>query len=295
MPEQNMPQFRRQPAIKMLIAEVKEITHELPINSNDRFESHHYLSPTGEVVSKVMVVGTALEKEDVGTDQPFWKMRIADPTGGTTVFAGQYQAESAQKIAMLEIPAFVAVTGKISIYEPENGQKIVSIRPDNIVQIGIKDYNFFLIDAAKQLAERMKQPKNAEKVKEIYPNWDPAAISRTAIQMLHDILEQEIGPQNNTSTPEEPPAVADTEPQKTAEKKKEKEKPKKEEKPPVLDLKEFVIKTIKEKGPKGCKYKEIMDAIKAQGITMVDLEGTISTLMKEGEVYEPKTGVLMAA
>jgi hypothetical protein len=66
-----------------------------------------------------------------------------------------YQPEAAQAIATLDLPAFVAVVGKLHLYEPEGagGNIIVSLRPDSITILSNKGQDSkgrddFLLDAA---------------------------------------------------------------------------------------------------------------------------------------------------
>lgn len=155
-----LKQFVRTPVHKMFTAELRNTTHKLEKNDDGQWAKQYFLTPSGEIVSKVMVVGVVTEKEDVGTDQSFWRMRVCDPTGGIMVYAGQYQPEAAQIIANMEIPTFVAVTGKPSIYEPEGGI-IVSVRPDTIVVVDEQTRSSFIVDAAQQLFNRVKEMKAA--------------------------------------------------------------------------------------------------------------------------------------
>lgn len=312
MAERNMPEFRRKPAAKMLVAEVKETTYTLPKSGEDTYESQSFLTPTGEVVSKVVVCGTAIEKEDVGRDQPFWRMRVADPTGGMAVFAGQYQAEAAQTIAGLEIPCHVMVVGKLSIYQPENGNKIISIRPDRISIIKQEDRDAFLLDAAEQLAARLKAPKNAERTKEVYPSWDSKVLAKCAADALRGLIEpgveqpaQPPAPPAQVEAPAAPPAAPPTvqtpaaeKPTKTpAEKKKVKKEEKTPEVPPAtgafVDGKDLILEIIKSQ-QKGCQYEKLFASLKEKGRAMMDVDSAIKKLMDEGLIYEPKIGVLRA-
>lgn len=302
MVEGPMPQFRRKPAAKMFVAEIKESTYQLPKSGGDDYESTNYLTPTGEIVSKVMIVGTAVEKEDIGKDQPFWRLRVVDSTGGIAVYAGQYQAEAAQVIAGIEIPCHIAIAGKMSVYEPENGNKILSIRPESVAIITQEDRNSFILDAAEQLAARIKEPKNGERVKEIYPQWDSKLLTKTVVDALRDLVEPKVEP------PAQPPAVPAEKPtapeepkdektQKRTEADKKAKKPEQEAKTKVsvADLKELIIKIVTDcdKG-KGCQYGTVLEKMKESGITpeAPDFDSAISKLMREGRIYEPKIGSL---
>lgn len=166
--EQRTGAFRRSSVTKLLIAELNRTTHALP-KGEEQYEAQTYLSPAGRVVAKVMIAGTAIEKEDVGKDQPLWRMRITDPSGTTQVYAGgMYQPDAAQAIATLDLPAFVAVVGKLHLYEPEGegGNIIVSLRPDSISGIDAKGRDDFLLDAALSTLRSVRAASD-EKIKEV--------------------------------------------------------------------------------------------------------------------------------
>jgi RPA family protein len=55
----------------MLAAEIRDTTVEIQ-SGGDQYKPTIYLSPTGAEVNRVLIAGTAVEKEDVGTDNSFW-------------------------------------------------------------------------------------------------------------------------------------------------------------------------------------------------------------------------------
>ncbi len=69
-----METFKRTPTIRMLAAEVMATTVELQSGQKDSYQPTIYLSPTGAEVNRVLIAGTAVEKEDVGTDNSFWQL-----------------------------------------------------------------------------------------------------------------------------------------------------------------------------------------------------------------------------
>jgi len=57
--------------------------------------------------NRLFIVGVVTEVENIGKDNTLWRGRVADPTGVFTVYAGQYQPESAIFLSELNIPAYV--------------------------------------------------------------------------------------------------------------------------------------------------------------------------------------------
>ena len=195
--------FKRSSVTKMFAAEVTRTTHALP-KGEEQYEAQTYLSPTGRTVAKIMVAGVATEKEDIGKDQSLWRMRVVDPSGAIGVMAGMYQPEAMQAIAMLEIPSYVAIVGKLNVYEPESGSHIVSIRPDSVIIIGGADRNNIILDAALSTARSIKKtmadPETMKKVAEVYAGGhDQAAYVLVVQQALESLLPAPSAPKDQKS------------------------------------------------------------------------------------------------
>uniref|UniRef100_A0A6H1ZTJ3 Uncharacterized protein n=1 Tax=viral metagenome TaxID=1070528 RepID=A0A6H1ZTJ3_9ZZZZ len=202
--------FKRSSVTKMLAAEVTRTTHALP-KGEEQYESQTYLSPTGRTVAKIMVAGVATEKEDIGKDQSLWRLRISDPSGAIGVMAGMYQPEAMQAIAQLEIPSYVAIVGKLNVYEPESGSHIVSIRPDSVTIIDGKNRDDLVLDAALSTARSIKKtmadPEIMKRVTEAYEGGhDKAAYVLVVQQALESLLPA-------PSTEKQEPAPKDQKPE----------------------------------------------------------------------------------
>lgn len=202
-----METFKRTPTIRMLAAEVTATIVGLQSGQKDSYQPAIYLSPTGAEVNRVLIAGTAVEKEDVGTDNPFWRVRVADPTGVVFVYAGQYQPEAAKAIQKLEVPCFVVVSGKLSQYTPEQGgETIVSVRAESISTVALDLRDHTLADIANHTVSRILEARKNEKVLENYPNHDYSSFIQSITALLDQILEDQ--PSVNTS-----PAPAAPDPQ----------------------------------------------------------------------------------
>src|SRR3990172_9485379 len=133
-----MTDFKRLPTIRMSMLELMGTTIQLQSGEKDSYQPSIFLSPTGAEVNRVIVAGVAVEKEDGGSDNPFWRLRVVDPTGASFIYAGQYQPEAMKAIQKLDVPSFVIVSGKLSHYTPEQGgETIVSIRADSIATVSL--------------------------------------------------------------------------------------------------------------------------------------------------------------
>lgn len=205
-----MELFKRTPTIRMLAAEVKDTTVELQ-SGGDQYTPTIYLSPTGAEVNRVLIAGTAVEKEDVGTDNSFWRIRVADTTGAIFVYAGQYQPEAAKVIQKLEVPCFVIVSGKLTHYTPEQGgDTIVSVRAESIAPVSIESRDLALADIAHHTAKRLMEARKNKKVQEDYPNYDYNTFVQSVSTLLDQILEEPVPALNDSQAA--PPAAPASQP-----------------------------------------------------------------------------------
>lgn len=193
--------YIRNPAFRMCAEELKNTTVRIEKEQGaDKYASQFFLTPTGATVSRVAMFGVIVDKEDVSTgDQPFWRARMTDSTGGLFLYAGNYQPECSQIIARATVPSYVLVIGKPSIYTPEAGKGfIVSVRPDTIVFIteaarirGDKE----VLEFTKARVKLLESDVNLKKlVTEKYP--DHASINKAMI----DAMEKACEPQAQSSS-----------------------------------------------------------------------------------------------
>ena len=298
--------FKRSSMTKIPIAELTRTTHALP-KGTEQYETQTYLSPAGRTIAKVMICGTAIEKEDVGNDSSMWRVRISDPSGTVQIYAGMYQPEAAAVIAQLEIPCFVSVVGKLHIYEPEEGNHIVSIRPDSVTIIDGEARDDFILDAALSMLRSVRKTsgETMKKVVDIYGEKDDKDtyifVARQAIESL--LPDYGAGDQNNNKAGEvnqeskqsqkaPDSAPLDSKPRTSPSSFQETDKTDKSIDSGIKTVQEVVLEILIEKGT--VKYEDIPEMLKDRGINpnMVDWTSAVKRLMNEGRCCEPKTGTL---
>ena len=126
-------------------------------DGDDQYSPQYLLTPTGAKVNRIFIVGTLVEKEDIGTDSEYWRGRVSDPTGSFLVYAGQYQPEAAQVLSECETPAFVAIVGKPSTYTNAEGSVLTSVRPESISLVDGDTRDQWVLDTAQRTLERLQQ------------------------------------------------------------------------------------------------------------------------------------------
>jgi len=152
-----MAGFSREVARRIFAEELRDSNYAFREGEGEnQYAPQYLLTPTGARCNRVFIVGTLTEKDDIGTDTENWKGRLVDPTGSIIIYAGQYQPEAAQTLSGIEPPAFVAVVGKPNLYEPEEGNVIVSIRAEAVQKVDEATRNRWILDAARRTQERIK-------------------------------------------------------------------------------------------------------------------------------------------
>lgn len=216
-----MENFKRLPTIRMLAAELIGTVVELQTGQKDSYQPTIYLSPTGAEVNRVLIAGTAVEKEDVGSDNSFWRVRVVDPTGAIFLYAGQYQPEAMKAIQKLEAPSFVIVSGKLSHYTPEQGgETIVSIRAESIASVSLELRDHALADIAMHTARRIMDVKTNKNAQCYYGNYDFGSLAKSISVLLDQVIEDSeqagAAPPGSATLPAakeaEPPKAPETKP-----------------------------------------------------------------------------------
>lgn len=309
--------FKRSSVTKLLIVELTKTTHALP-KSEEQYEAQTYLSPTGRTIAKVMICGTAIEKEDVGKDTSLWRLRISDPSGTVQIYAGMYQSEAAAAIVQLDIPCFVTVVGKVHIYEPESGSHIVSIRPDSVTIIDGKTRDDFILDAALSLIRSVRKTddETMKKVVGIYGEKDDKETYIFVARQAIESLLPDHGAVHHDDKAGEAITKQDKQESKQSQKAPDSAPPKLDSKPPtspssspidkagkkgktsesidsgIKTVQEVILDILTEKGT--VKYENLPELLKARGVNplMMDWTSAVKRLMNEGCCCEPKIGVL---
>lgn len=157
-----MANYERSPARMIFAAELRNSTFAFT-EGDGQYATTHVVSPTGEDIHRVLLIGAATEKEDIGTDSEYWRIRAVDPSGSILAYAGTYQPEAMLQAAELNVPSYVAVTGKLRLYTTEDDTVISSIQAENIVPVDRVIRDQFIYFAARNLITRLLEPDESSK------------------------------------------------------------------------------------------------------------------------------------
>ena len=124
--------------------------------SDDERAPNFALLPTGDRANRVFVVGTLTETEDIGDESEYWRGRVVGPTGTFFVYAGQYQPDATAFLRDAEAPEYVAVVGKPSTFETDDGTVNVSLRPESISASDENARERWIVETAERTLDRIE-------------------------------------------------------------------------------------------------------------------------------------------
>ena len=162
-----MAKYTRQISNYLFAKEIRATNIQYAVENKDsQFTSMHSVTPTGQDIGRVFICGTLTEVEDIGNDNPYYKGRLVDPTGAISIYAGNYQPDALKAMEEVDTPTYIAVIGKVSMFQTEDGTNIPSIRPESITEIDEDTIRTWTFMAAKNLIEHMTGT-DGEKAKEM--------------------------------------------------------------------------------------------------------------------------------
>jgi RPA family protein len=180
-----MVSYTPNPARRVTIAEILESSHVFTVQGDgDNKPSKYALLPTGERANGVFLIATLKEakvdeKNAIGT--------IYDKTGKIRIRASsEYQPSAYDQIRRLvkNLPAHIAISGRINVYEPEKKEgentpdRFISIQPEGISHIEREYRDLWNEDALQETVRRAE-------------SWNPDALTEDQ-EMAREIYGHEL-------------------------------------------------------------------------------------------------------
>ena len=158
--EEKSKSYSREVAVRMFAEELNDISEMGSVErEGSMFDTKFGIVPTGGNAGRVLICGALYEVENVGDDTPFYRGRVSDPTGSFRINVGQYQPDALSALHEMEVPAFVAIVGKLNTYQPDNSEDIItSVRPESITVIDEETRNIWVEETLALTKERLANP-----------------------------------------------------------------------------------------------------------------------------------------
>jgi len=300
--------MNREPAWRIFAAEYNNAQHE--IKGEEQKTPSYLISPLGAKINRIYIVGVLTDAENISEGGDFIRAHVSDPTGVFTIYSGQYQPETTQALSTIDVPAYVAVVGKTRTYEPEEGEKFISVRPEIIREVTPEIRDRWILETCQQTKTRIEATTEAQKmsiptVKELKSLGYTQRLSEGIIlakeqyqtidvnrytSILQDALDYVI-PKKETEEPQpsknETPHTPKIEP--TEQKTDEKQSPEDNNE----ETEDIVMETIKKiEGENGAAWDLIVEKCKKNGLDEIAIEEALTSLMDKGFIFEPILGTI---
>ena len=309
--------MKRETAWRIFAGEYNDSTVE--IKSEEEMAPSYILTPLGAKVNRVFVIGVLTDVENVSEGGDFVRAHLSDPTGVFTIYSGSYQQEITDSLSNIDVPAFVAVVGKVSTYIPEEGTLYVSVRPERIMQVDSKVRDKWILDTCKLTKERIEATleamqmtdTNEFELKKLGYSTDLSAGIVQAIKNYENIdlnkyvtLIQESlqylvpdGKQGKKPSIEKPKKKEEQVEEKKENKEKKtegkEEKKSDEEEKDFEEIEKKVLGIIRDmEGEEGAPWDNITEECSKNNLDKDTVEEALSSLMDKGLIYEPILGTI---
>jgi RPA family protein len=308
--------MRREPAWRLFAAEYNDATLEIK-GTGEKVPSY-VVTPLGSKVNRVFITGVLTDVESVSEGGEYLRAHLSDPTGVFTIYSGQYQPEATAKLQSIEVPAFVAVIGKVRTYTPEEGTLYVSLRPELIREVNADTRDRWIIETCLQTKQRMSAVAEALKMSQpnvfdlrklgysrelsegivaalkAYGSVDVTKYTSLIRESLQYIVP---GAAEKFEEIQKEEKLEITERKKEAKKEaKKSKKPQNEEPPaeePATDPETMVLNVIKElEGEGGAPWDSIVAKCSSMGLDENTIEEALTSLMDKGFIFEPVLGTI---
>lgn len=185
--------FIREPAKRLFSEEFKQVKFTKKFSTDDKAPSF-ILTPTGCVANRVLISGIMTMRERMDDKNNTYRAVVNDNTGNFYVKASTFQPEALHKIAKIQVPAFVTIVGKPSVYKRDDGRIFVSARIEDIGVTDKETREQWIIDTAVATLDRirtMEQGKDpsANEIKAMY-STNPADYKETVKKALNSLLSK---------------------------------------------------------------------------------------------------------
>jgi len=195
----------REVARRVFARELEDATFTFK-ESDDERAPVYLLLPTGEKANRLFIAGTLTEVNDVGSEDEYLQARIVGPTGTFFAYAGKYQPEAASFLRQAQTPCYVAMTGKPRTYDSDDGETLVSLRPEQINEVDEATRTKWVLETADQTIDRIEADEPSDQcnqlVNEHYPNVDLPAYKEAVITAIQSTMDAESESEGEQINPE---------------------------------------------------------------------------------------------
>jgi len=318
--------MNRETAWRVFAGEYNESTVE--IKGEGEMAPSYIVTPLGAKVNRLFVIGVLTDVENVSEGSDLVRAHISDPTGVFTLYSGNYQQEVTDALNDIEVPAFVAIVGKVRTYTPEEGGSMyVSIRPESVLEVSSDVRDKWILETCKNTKDRIEAMFEAMKMEEssayelhklgfskelaegiviALKNYKDVDLNKyveliqeslqyltPGKETLPDIKKEEKPKEEIKEEAKEETVEINEEEPIILEEAKTEEKKEEGEDGKSTEIEDIVLDIIKEnEGKEGASWDDITEKCDKAGLNGDQVEEALTSLMDKGLVYEPVLGTL---
>ena len=302
--------MKREQAWRIFASEYND--SKIEIKGEGEMVPSYIITPLGAKINRVYIIGVLTDVENVSDSGDFVRAHVSDPTGVFTLYSGQYQMDITNELSNIEVPAFVAVVGKIRTYVPENGEEMyTSIRPEKIIEVNAETRDKWIVETCESTkyrieayleAKKMNEPKINDLIKLGFnSNLSEGIVTALQsyeridfmkyIQLIKESLEF-INPDKKNSY-EDNKKIDRKEIINDKEKNELTEADIEEEKAIFKEIENNVLEIIKQNEDEdGASWDSITEKCEKTGLDKDSIEEAINSLMDKGLIFEPILGII---
>lgn len=181
-----MARFNPESAERIFAKEFRNITHSFKQGDN-QYSPKYYTLPSGGKAHRILMCGVFVECEDVGNDNVYYKVELADPTGKFKCFVGDDEDNvfNRKVLENIEESKTLMVYGKPDVDEFK-GNEYVSVKyVDSVAPVEQKYYMKWVHETINCTKNRfMSYDEDWERAKNHYGN------PREWRDMLFDVMSK---------------------------------------------------------------------------------------------------------
>jgi len=148
--------FKRESAKRIFAREFNMTRYDVKFDESDDKSPTFIITPTGALASRVLISGIMTSKERKTDKNVLYTGSVNDNTGSIRITASHFNPVSQQNFAAIkDVPVFVTVIGKPSMYKREDGRIFTSIRIEDIVVTDKLTRDLWTLDTAKATYNRI--------------------------------------------------------------------------------------------------------------------------------------------
>ena len=296
--------MKREQAWRIFSSEYND--SKIEIKGEGEMIPSYIITPLGAKINRLFIVGVLTDVEKVSESGDFVRAHVSDPTGIFTLYSGQYQQDVTDQLTNIEVPAFVAVIGKIRTYVPDDSEEMyTSVRPEKIIEVNSETRDQWIVETCERTKNRIEAYLEAKKMHDpnindlikLGFNTDLSEGIVTSLQSYENIdylkYIQLIKESLEFINPDKKGISDDI--------KKIVKKDKKEDELEIFeeDIENFkeienkVLEIIKEnEDEEGASWDSITEKCEKTGLDKDSIEEAINSLMDKGLIFEPILGII---